>query len=284
VEPTSQSIEGAVEAVNSGRAYLIIVDDTVEEPAVSALRQLISDPICCCTPILSFLLDQHLGDAAALARMSPLEIVGKPLTPSKFLPAFKSLVQKWETWQFLTLRMGIQQYLRAGLEPGQVAMKKLVGLENILPIVAQNLSIMFRNRGELVDAEKILLHALKKNPKDLGLMLSLGDLYMNCSMPKMALRLFQGARTIYGDTMAVYPDLVQAALSLGRFQEAAEFLATMHRRDFRTSETLDFLTRVNFAEGRLAEAEKILANKTGLYRKIQATWLAAASESIMEAS
>jgi tetratricopeptide (TPR) repeat protein len=215
--------------------------------------------------------------------MGPIEVVAKPLTPSKFLPGFRNLLTKWETRQYLALRMGIHQYLRHGQDAGHNSMKKLLGLDEIFPLVAQNMSLIYRAKGSLGDAEKILLHALKKNPKDLGLMLALGDLYLKCSMPKMAYRLFQGARIVYGDSMAIFPDLAQAAMLLGELHEAANILLTMYRKEFRVDDTLDFLTRVQMADGRIAEAEKALANKKGHFRKLFESWNQASSDQLPEA-
>ncbi len=272
VEETTHTISGALDAVRNGRAFLFIVDDTIEEPAVSTIRQLLTDPISCCTPILSFLLEHHQNEAAALSKFGNVEIVPKPLTPSKFLPGFRSLVQKWESRPYLALRMGINQHLRFGPEIGHNSMKKMLNIDSIFALVAQNMSLHYRSYGNIADAEKILLYALKKNPKDLGLTLSLGDLYMHCAMPRLAFRLFQSARQVYGDSMAVLPDLTQAALILGDFSTAVTLLTIMYRKEFKVDETLDFLTRAQFAEGRISDAEKTLAIKKAHFKKLLEAW------------
>jgi len=285
IEESTESVDRAIELVKTGVAYMIIVDDSVEEPAAGTLRVLNSDLITCATPVLSFLLDLHETERDAIRHLGHNEIVEKPLTPSKFIPGFRKLIATWESQQYVALRMAIHQFMRFGPEMGHNTMKKLIGIDSILPLVAQNMSINYRNRGNLVDAEKILLHALKKSPKNLGLLLALGELYMHCAMPKMAHRLFNSARANFGDSMAILPDMIQSALSLEKFEEATAGLLNLKKRQFQEKNTADFLTRVLLANGRENEAEKQLAAKKNQFRKIKASWVEAAEDpSIISAS
>src|SRR5262245_28610916 len=80
---STPSVERAVALVRQGQPFLVTADDTLAAPAVKQVRYLLSDPITTCTPVLSFLLEQHKHEQAALQRMGRPGIVDKPLTPSK---------------------------------------------------------------------------------------------------------------------------------------------------------------------------------------------------------
>ncbi|MEZ4741372.1 MAG: hypothetical protein R3B45_02830 [Bdellovibrionota bacterium] len=285
VEDSTSSVKNAISLVEKAHASLIIVDDMVDEPAAGVLRVLLSNPITCATPIFSFLLDSHVGERDAIMHIGGNAVAEKPLTPSKFTPAFEGLIAKWESKPFLALRMATHQYIMLGEEVGHNTIKKLVGIDSVLPMVAQNLSLTYRKRNNIADAEKILLYALKKHPKNLGLMLALGELYLFGAMPKMALRLFTNAQLTYGESMTLLPDLVQSAIFTGNYEEAVYWLLKMKKNHWCEGTVSNFLARMLFAEGREFEAEKHLLGGKHHFRKMKEAWEASAeAPSMLSAS
>ena len=48
------------------QVQLILIDDSVEEPATSVMRQLMSHQLCFTTPIFAFILEDHKFESNAL--------------------------------------------------------------------------------------------------------------------------------------------------------------------------------------------------------------------------
>lgn len=281
---STPSVEKAVSAVKQGLAYLIIVDDTIEVPAVTNIRYLLTDPVAAVTPVLSFLLDHHKGEQKALRHLGQPEIVDKPLTPSKFVPGFVNLVKRWETEPYLTLRRANYQFLNGN---DQTGLKHLLGLKDntiIQHLVAQALSLHMRRIGKVKEAETFMLSVLKRSPRDLGTMLSLGDLYMHAAMPSLAHRLFNGARNAFPTSLSMLPDLVQAALLKGDIDLSIRYLEEMFAKEFFPEATQSFLARLLYSEGREGDAERVLNNNRASFRRIQIGWEQAETVPSREAS
>lgn len=276
VTESTPSVEKAVSLVKTGQAHLIIVDDSLPNPAVRLVRYLQSDPVTICTPVLTFLLESHRGETTALQRIATqLQIVEKPLTPSKFVPGFVSLVKNWEKEPLVSLRRANYQFISGNEAQGVRMLAKLSEIDSLRHVCAQSLAQHLHNAGKVKEAETILLAALKKNPRELGTVIGLSDLYMHVGMPKLAYRLLMGARLAFGQSLAVIPDMIQAALQMGSIAEAIECLTLLHKAGHNDDETTSFLARLLFAEGREAEAEKVLNNNRASFKKIQSGWIAA---------
>lgn len=269
---STPSVERAVTMLRQGQAFLVITDDTPTTPAVKLVRYLLSDPIAVGTPVLSFLLESQKHETAAMSRMGRPQIVDKPLTPSKFIPGFVNLVKTWEKEPLATLRRANYQFLAGNDGVGMRALDKLIEVDSIHQLVAQSASLHHRRAGKVKDAETTLLSSLKRSPHDLGLMVALADLYMHSAMPKLAHRLLAGARTRHAQSMAVVPDLVQAALLMGNVEDAIVNLYSMLKAAYMEEETSNYLARLLFAEGREAEAERVLNNNKNAFKRIQSGW------------
>ena len=273
---STPSVEKAVGLVKQGQAFLIIVDDCIPMPAVRSFRYLLSNPLATCTPALTFLLESHKSETAALSKMAArMQIVDKPLTPSKFVPGFVNLVKSWEKEPYVTLRKANYQFLSGNDQAGMRILAKLCEISEITHVCSQALAQHLRVAGRVKEAETILLTALKRSPRELATMIALADLYMHVGMPKLAYRLLIGARTAFGQSMAVIPDMIQASLLMGSVGDAIENLYILHRATPTDDETTSFLARLLFAEGREIDAEKVLNNNRAAFKKIQSGWLAA---------
>jgi tetratricopeptide (TPR) repeat protein len=271
IDATS-SLEKTMSYIRGGHAYLVIADDTPLMPATRLLRYLLTDPITVCTPVLTLLLEGNKAEAAALGRMGRPVIVDKPLTPSKFVPGFVQLVRTWEKEPYLSLRKANHQ-LQAGDDAHAIrALSRLKEDNELRQMATQSLALQLRRLGKIKEAESLLLGALKKAPRELGTMMALADLYLNAAMPKLAHRLLLGARTAFSTSVAMMPDLVQSALLMGHIEDAIHSLYILQKANFMEAETTAFLTRLLYAEGREAEAEKILNNNKTALKRIITGW------------
>lgn len=275
VTESTPSVEHAVSMVRLGQAYLVILDDTVQVPSSRHLRFLLSDPLATCTPVLSFLLDVHKSEIEALSKMGRPELVEKPLTPSKFVPGFINLVRTWEKEPFVSLRRANYHFVVGNEAQGLRGLARVAEAAATQPFAAQALALHLRRLGRIKQAETVLLAALKRSPRELGTIMALAHLYMHAAMPKMAHRLLLSARSSFGQSHAVIPDLVQAAIMLGAIDDAIQSMNLLIKSGQADDETLLHLTRLLLAEGRDLEAERLLVNHRAIFKKIQAAWIQA---------
>src|SRR5690606_36246397 len=139
----------AVERLNRGEAYLVIVDDCTETPATSSLRRLIVDPVSALTPTLCFLFSQKGASEDAIRTLGLPAIVQKPLTPAKFLPTFQSLVKTWENEVFSVMRTMAYQIMNNKEADCIEILTKLSTVPQAANLVTPALAMLLRQQGDL---------------------------------------------------------------------------------------------------------------------------------------
>lgn len=283
IESTA-SVERAVMMIKQGHAAILIADDTPTLPASKVIRYMLQDPVTILTPTLSFLLEGNRAEAGAMQRLMSLQLVEKPLTPSKFLPAFVNLIKRWEKEPFFHLRRAAHMLTNSNDLSGIKLLIKLNESPTVQHICAQTLSQILHKQGKIKEAENLLLQSLKRAPRELGTILCLSDLYMRCGMPKLAHRLLLSARTNFGNSMVTIPDLMHAALLMNKIGDAIESLYVLQRSGFCEDETNNYLARLLFSEGRISEAETVLNNNKQSFKRIQVGWEQAETQPVNVAS
>lgn len=284
VVEATPSIDRAMMILKQGHASLMIADDTPTLPASKVIRHMLQDPVTILTPTLSFLLEQNKPEAPALSRLLSLQVVDKPLTPSKFMPSFIKIVQRWEKEPYLHLRRAGHQLINGNDLSGIKMLLKLNGLASVQHICAQTLGLILTRQGKIREAENLLLTAVKRNPRELGTVLCLSDLYKKCGMPRMAHRLLLSARSNFGSSLITLPDLMHAALLMNKIDDAIESLYVLKRAGFCEDETNTYLARLLYSEGRIAEAETVLYNNKLSFKRIQIGWEQAETQPVNAAS
>jgi hypothetical protein len=266
------SIDRAMMILKQGHASLLIADDTPTLPASKVIRHMLQDPVTILTPTLTFLLEQNKPEAPALSRLLTLQVVDKPLTPSKFMPAFIKLVQRWERDPHLALRRAGHQLVNGNDLTGIKMLLKMNELPTVQHICAQTLALILTRQGKIREAENLLLTSVKRNPRELGTVLCLSDLYKKCGMPKMAHRLLLSARANFGSSLVTLPDIMHAALLMNKVDDAIESLYVLKRAGYCENETNTYLARLLYSEGRISEAETVLYNNKLSFKRIQIGW------------
>lgn len=272
---STSSIDKAIEAVQKAQVSLLICDDASARPSTRLVRQLMNNAATICTPTLSLLLESHKNETAALSRLGQLVVSEKPITPSKFVPSFVNLFRAWEKEPLLTLRRANYLLLSGQTAVGLKTLLSLTEKPQAASVAAQAIALRLRAMGRWKDAESVLLTALKKNPKDIGSVIGLANLYMHKAMPKLAYRLLSTTQANLGPSTVLLPDLAQAALMMGRISEAIEHLYVIYHAGITDGETTSALARLLFAEGREDEAEKILLNNKLVFRRLNEGWTSA---------
>ena len=280
---TTNSPKHVMQQVRNGVVNLVIVDDSVMKPSSFHVRQFITDPQMLCTPMLTFTLADRNTDAAALGRMG-CEVVTKPITPATFQPKFNELIRRWESPAHTTLRK--LSYLHSRVTDAQLlpTLTKLMADAEIQHLCAQYIAIKLRRVHKFKEAEQILLSAIKKAPKQLSTVLAITDLYFQAGAPKIAYQILNSTRNTTGLSRLVVPDLAQAAIMLGRIDEAIDILQHIAKTENPDPLSIEFLSRLLYAAGRDNEAEQLLNRISRSFKKFQSAWLSAESPPALPAA
>ncbi|MCX6105814.1 MAG: hypothetical protein NTY08_08305 [Proteobacteria bacterium] len=282
VETTNSPVH-AMQQVRNGVVNLVLIDDSVMKPSSFYVRQFITDPQMLCTPMLAFSLADRSIDAAALMKLG-CEVVTKPITPATFWPKFNELIRRWESPTHTTLRKLSYLHTKVADEQLLPTLTKLMAEQEVQHLCAQYIAIKLRRQNRFKEAEQILLSAIKKAPKQLSTVLALVDLYFQAGAPKIAYQVLTSARNTNGATRVVVPDLAQAAIMLGRIDEAIDILHQITKTENPDPLSIDFLSRLLYAAGRDNEAEQLLNRISKSFKKFQSAWLNAESPPALPAA
>lgn len=270
---TTPSVEEVARLISQKQASLIVIDDSPDEPAISIMRQLMEHMICFTTPIFSFILEDHKSDNQVLESIGQTEVVGKPLTPSRFLPAFTQLLRRWESKSYALLRMSSYRYHEEwDRRLFRDRLTKLMKFDELTHLAGITLARVFFEEEKITEAERVLLDIIKTDSGNLGSILALGDLYLKSALPALALRLFLSAYKTYGHSRSLLPDIIQAELMLCNVSGAMERLEEMRKHHYMSEQISPMLAKIYLSQGRLAEAEAALPDRKGLYQKMKDSW------------
>ena len=268
-----QSPEEAISVLESRKASLLIIDDSINEPAPNLIRILMRYPITFATPVFVFLLEENKYEKLPLNYMGFTELNFKPLTPADFMTSLTTLVHRWELKPFEMLRKVYFEYLRFNdWDKTELLLLKLQKIKELKYVATPLLSLHYINEKRPKDAELMLLSQIKSAPKSLGSVLTLGLLYMEYSMPHIARKLFASAQNQFDFSRCMLPDLIQADFLLANYNQAIDSLNSMNKRGY-LSETVEIMmVRLHCLLGNTVEASNLMENKKGLLLKIEKAW------------
>lgn len=268
----------ALDYIKSGSASIVVIDDSLDNTSISSLRTIMTDPIGCITPILCLLMDKNGGETSTIQRLGQIKVVPKPVTPASFAPLFTQLVKTWETKPLTVLRNVLTKIHHA---PDDVKIKtydKLKNIEQISHLVTRTKALTLLYNGQLKEAERECLVLLKKRPHDLGLFITLGDIYIRSAMPQVAQKLFERAAEKFSDSVLVLPDIAQSAYMSGKIERAIAALRMMYNKEYMQDKSISFLGRILYAEGRLDEAALLLGSHQLTFNDLEKTWKSAINQ------
>ncbi len=271
VAETTDSLRVALEMINFGEANMIIIDDLPDQPSSFILRQIFMDRIGCLTPTVVFSSVGLVPARTAMSRIGLAGVVVKPHTPDKFLPVFLDVISQWSKDPYAKIRHATAQLARMQVESGLRALTALTSHPEAQPIVAPCVARYLFDNGNIKAAEKILLESLRVSPRNLGIILSLAEIYLKSGMPEMAYKILNGVRRTYQNSLALMPDLLMACLMLDQLELAISLLKNMAEQGYFVRNSADFLARCLIAEGRTAELLKLGLGKTYL-RELETHW------------
>jgi hypothetical protein len=268
----TNSIEVALQYIASGKATLLIIDDGNEKPACSAVREIISHPIGQLTPLLVLLMDRNIKEAEPLSHLAKIKVAPKPMTSSSFPPVFRSLLRIWSTDEMIELQLATTRIRKSDLAGSCEIFESLKKSADLTPMISRAHALTLQNAGQITSAEKVLLDQIKAFPNNIGILTTLGQLYMNAAMPALADRIFKKLNEKFLGTVTFIPDLIQTGLLLNNYDQVVDQLRILIKNEYMPGTTSKLLSRTLYAAGRKKEAAYVLANLDNEFKRIEFQW------------
>lgn len=274
VEFVTTSPVEAIRLIKNRQAFMIIVDDSREFPAAVCLRQLLTEPIVLFTPLLCFLLSQHMFEQALLTKFAVLTLIDKPVTQARFEAAFLGFIKTWEKRQFVIARVASAKILvkSESVDEKIAILQKLEPLPEIRSLVISAIALFYMYDNRFKDAESVLLSYLRSNSKDPLAILLLGHLYMHASMPNLAFRLFNSIYQNFKTARFILIDMAQAKIFLDEHHEALEYLEKVLNVNYYSQVVELAACKINMALNQPEKAKANLKERPGLFKKLILQW------------
>lgn len=268
-----KTIREAYEFVLKGEAEIILIDEAQQLPALYQYRCLLSEPFGSLVPTMLLDSDQVTQDVTVAKGLYPaVTRVSKPLSFARFSPQFKDLIKTWESKSHILLRTSLPKlkYLEGHL---QIALlSKLLELPATASRVMFSLSILGPKQGNIEAVERLLLGNIKSSPRDIIPLLGLVQLYNSYCASHLAVRILEGARRNWGDSIFFMVDLIQAKVFLNDFAGAETLIRLLLARNTLEQELNPTLTKLLIADGRTELASYTMKKNRRLLDKILQDW------------
>lgn len=150
----------------------------------------------------------------------------------------------------------------AGKNAGNFTFQKELGIS------LYRYGAMKSDTNAIAESVPILTRANSLEPKDFDVLVSLGNALFDLGYANKDLASFQKARTTYGKALAIKPqdDDVKTDVGISYFvQEPADYakaaaeLEAVSKANPKHDRSMQFLTQVYIKQGRVADAERVLA-------------------------
>lgn len=266
---TTPSAEQANQAIASGQACVLVIDDSKEAHAIHTVRQLLTQPITSLTPMLCFLVESHRAEIPILRALGGLEIAEKPLTPSGFAHVFRRLIRTWEEAELSSIRKATYLMPTLSLEKKVQLFYRLSGGRRVGRLTLPVLAHLFVESGDIKKAETVLLANIKFDGAPLRTILALSYIYLQVAMPNLAGRLLNAIRQRFNQTNLIVADLIQADILLGSYPSALDLLQTI-KSSYPDPELVTTIeTYILLSQNNHKEAKKRSLEHPGVLRSLE---------------
>ncbi|NRA67935.1 MAG: hypothetical protein HRU19_25865 [Pseudobacteriovorax sp.] len=255
-----------------GHANLLIIDDTILAPGSFILREQLFREIPCLTPTIVICSEHNRPDMLCMRSMGRPAIVNKPLTPQKFLDAFDDLIKLWNEKSFRSLREAATQLTKGNKAVAFKHITEEVRKGTANSLASTFLALHYRNEGDLVMTEKVLIKAFVAGQHDMNIILPLIDLYLFGGSPNKALMLIAKANREYENPNFLCIDAIQAHLMLNELQESVIYFQQMIDNEYYANVAKHYLPRILYSSGLIDAFDKAIRFRIEKFDEYQRAW------------
>ena len=272
------SVTEAFQALEAGQASVLLIEDSEDLPAGHVLRAQLSHPVALLTPTL-VACSERLPERAWLKEMGNPEIIDSPINPMKFIESLEWLIRRWSTGHQANA-LEVQKLLVAGDRDQAVEqLTRLANAKELATIVAPCMARFLRHKSEAKALEKILLTAIRENPRNVGVILATIDFYLHVAMPSTALKIINATKKNHGNPAMLIPEHIQALVMLNEIDQCIPLLEELLRQHYLPEIVQRFLSRCHFAEGHTEEFLASVENKKDSIHNYNVVWQRKTGES-----
>ena len=244
------SVSRALHEISAGKASVLILEDSRELPIAVMLRQLIRSKIGLLTPTIATYNDYSHDEKPCYGSIGHPMLIEGPTTPSSFVESFEFLLLRWSQKQLQPLKEAGMHLAKGNTQSCIKLLSEPATCDDsqVYSVAGPCLSLFFRDQDRRV-SEKILLGLLEKSKKNMGILLSLVDLYLESAMPGYALKLLKTASNAFSNPRCISLDFLQTYLLLNDIQSAIKVVARMKLDGYMPSVPERYLARLAITEG-----------------------------------
>jgi tetratricopeptide (TPR) repeat protein len=275
---TTSSKEAAFTSAAIGKAAMLILDDTEQDPAAIMQREQLFHQVACITPTLIICSQHNETDFKCMASMGEPVMVRKPFSPKTMIEGVDQLCGKWSQGYLFDVRRAAAKMAEGQVQTGFRILTEIVQSGQKAPIAAAALALYYRRQDDIRMAEKLLVSAIKQGLFEMSIILPLIDLYLYAGSPKLALRLVEMAFERFNKPNFLCIDAVQALLMLNRVEECIPYLQQLIEKDYFPEVARQYLPRLYYSSGQVEQFDKAIKYSAEKFDDYQRAWHLLADE------
>ena len=266
----------AFKAINCGTCSLLIIHDTKELPASFALRAQIVDPIAILTPTIVVTHPEHQTEAELLKDIGNPILVENGANPADFIGKFEWMLRRWGQGHHQQLFQARKMYADQQFLPFSNLITTLKEDPELQSLITPCMAQLLMKQSNFKTVEKLLLAALKGNPRNIGIIINLVEFYLRAVMPETALKIIAATRKNHGSPRILFSDQIQAHLMLNQTKECIPLLESLVRENYCREQATHFLARCLYAEGYIERFQQITSHQIPVIEEFRNRWQKAA--------
>jgi hypothetical protein len=269
---TTGSEEAAFANTAIGKASMLIIDDTDQDPAAIIQREQLFHQVACITPTLIICSQHNETDFKCMASMGEPVMVPKPISPKTLLEGMDQLCEKWSQGYLVEVRKAATKMAEGQIQSGFRILTEIVQSGQKAPVATAALALYYRRQDDIKMTEKLLVSAIKQGIFEMSIILPLTDLYLYSGAPKLALRLIEAAFEHFNKPNFLCIDAVQALLMLNRIKECIPYLQQLIDNEYFPEVACQYLPRLFYSSGELDAFDRAIKFRPEKFDEYQRAW------------
>ena len=258
---TSSDIEEVSDLINKNQTNFLIIDDFESSNPLLYLRRLISIPMIYSQPIICLFRPENQKHIKFCKTLLDLECILKPVTKDILIENIKKSIQTWSSEKHTLIRKALFTCNKSEFSDQIKILQKVIAIPKMQFLTFPILATTMKVNNEYVLAEKYLLKGIKSTPRNLTIMLLLGDLYLRIAMPKNSSKIFQSAYNIFGRNEMLLLDLFQSSIIKLKYEKGLSILESLYQNPSIRTTIKKLQISLLLALGREKEAQVIAEDK-----------------------
>ncbi len=212
-QSTLVTFEKIHSTIHNLEANLMVISSVSDLSVKNLFRICMQDPFLLCTPTIVLLQEHEMFLEPIFQKLGAMTAPWELFKQDQTITAasFTKLKNAWASPPYALLRSGVISALLKKNKQQNLAIFKNLSFSQKSTILSLPAYVLCcRELDQISLGEKLLLDALKPAPRQLHLLLALGDLYLNHAMPRLAYKIYHAIYEIVGLKGFIEEEIEQA--------------------------------------------------------------------------